>query len=69
MPTPDPAYFLKLSQACMPFGKYKNRRLIDLPESYILWFARKGYPDGRLGLMLKDIYEIKLNGLEGLLPR
>ena len=63
--TPDPAYFSKLSQARMPFGKYKNRRLLDLPESYLIWLARKGYPKGLLGVMLKDTYEIKLNGLEG----
>ena len=64
---PDPAYFLKLSQARMPFGKYKNRRLADLPEDYLIWLARKGYPQGSLGVMLKDVYEIKLNGLEKLL--
>ena len=66
--SPDPAYFLELSQARMPFGKYKDRRLIDLPESYLIWMARKGYPKGSLGVMLKDVYEIKLNGLEKLLP-
>jgi uncharacterized protein (DUF3820 family) len=65
-PIPDPAYFLQLTQARMPFGKYKDRRLIDLPESYLIWMARKGYPKGLLGVMLKDVYEIKLNGLEGL---
>ena len=64
---PDPAYFSRLAQARMPFGKYKDRRLIDLPEHYLIWFARQGYPSGQLGLMLKDVYEIKLNGLEGLL--
>ena len=53
----------------MPFGKYKDRRLIDLPESYLIWLARKEYPKGLLGVMLKDIYEIKLNGLEGFLPK
>jgi len=68
-PTPDPVYFLKLTQALMPFGKYKDRRLIDLPESYLIWMARKGYPQGLLGVMLKDVYEIKLNGLEAFLPR
>jgi len=63
-PIPDVEYFLNLSQARMPFGKYKDRRLKDLPESYLIWMARKGYPKGTLGIMLKDIYEIKLNGLE-----
>ncbi len=66
-PTPDPAYFLKLRQARMPFGRFKNSLLIELPEQYLIWFARKGYPKGQLGDMLKDIYEIKLNGLEELL--
>ena len=64
---PDPAYLLKLLQTRMPFGKYKNQLLIDLPETYICWFSRKGFPKGSLGEMLKSIYEIKLNGLEGLL--
>lgn len=25
----------------MPFGKYQGRRLIDLLETYLLWFVRK----------------------------
>jgi uncharacterized protein len=64
---PDPEYLLKLLQTRMPFGKYKGHFLIDLPETYICWFSRKGFPEGSLGVMLKSIYEIKLNGLEGLL--
>ncbi len=51
----------------MPFGKYKGWLLIDLPETYLCWFSRKGFPDGSLGSMLKSVYEIKLNGLEELL--
>ncbi|MTI30165.1 DUF3820 family protein [Xanthovirga aplysinae] len=51
----------------MPFGKYKGRLLCDLPISYLEWFARKGFPDGKLGMLLRTIYEIKLNGLEDLL--
>ena len=64
---PDTAYFLKLTEARMPFGKYKHARLIDLPESYLVWMAQKGYPKGLLGVMLQDVYEIKLNGLEKFL--
>ncbi len=51
----------------MTFGKYKNVLLVDLPETYIMWFARKGFPKGKLGGMLQSLYEIKLNGLESLL--
>lgn len=57
---------LKLARYRMPFGKYKGRLLLDLPEAYVLWFAKQGFPKGELGVMLKILYEIKLNGLEYL---
>ena len=57
---------LKLAEYRMPFGKYKGRLLIDLPEPYVVWFHRKGFPSGELGEMLATVYEIKLNGLEYL---
>ncbi|MDQ1336488.1 MAG: uncharacterized protein QG552_3438 [Thermodesulfobacteriota bacterium] len=63
---PDAAVLLKLAEMRMPFGKYKERRLIDLPEPYVVWFARKGFPTGQLGDMLRMVYEIKINGLEYL---
>ncbi len=64
--SPDPGYLLKLAHAKMPFGKYAGRNLIDLPEAYIIWFFRKGFPKGDLGEMLQNVYEIKVNGLEYL---
>jgi hypothetical protein len=63
---PDTAVLLQLARIRMPFGKYKDRRLIDLPESYVVWFSQKGFPDGQLGDMLRMVYEIKINGLEYL---
>ena len=63
---PDPDFLLQLVQTRMPFGKYKDRRLIDLPEPYVVWFARQGFPNGQLGEMMRMLYEIKLNGLEYL---
>ncbi len=51
----------------MPFGKYKGRLICDLPEPYLVWFYQKGFPVGKLGMLLGTIYEIKLNGLEYLL--
>ena len=62
----DEKEILKLARARMPFGKYQGRLLIDLPESYVVWFAQKGFPQGPLGEMLQSVYEIKLNGLEHL---
>jgi uncharacterized protein len=59
-------FLLKLIKTRMPFGKYKGRFLIDLPEPYVVWFARQGFPKGELGRMLQTVYEIKVNGLEYL---
>ncbi len=63
---PDPEAFVKLSKAVMPFGKYAGRRLVDLPEAYVVWFKQKGFPKGELGRMLDTVYTIKTNGLEHL---
>lgn len=63
---PDYQDLLKLAQAKMPYGKYAGRYLVDLPESYVVWFARTGFPSGELGDMLQTIYVIKTNGLEYL---
>ncbi|MFT4926316.1 MAG: hypothetical protein ACI8WB_002414 [Phenylobacterium sp.] len=51
----------------MPFGKYKGSKLLALPEPYLVWFHQKGFPNGKLGEQLALIYEVKLNGLEGML--
>ena len=64
--TPDADVLLQLAKMRMPFGKYKGRLLIDLPEPYVVWYSQKGFPDGELGDMLRMLYEIKVNGLEYL---
>ena len=51
----------------MPFGKYKGTVLCDLPVFYLEWFKRKGFPKGKLGMLLSTMYEIKINGLDDLL--
>jgi len=65
-PKADHRALLELAAMRMPFGKYKDWRLIDLPETYVVWFAGQGFPPGKLGEMLQAVYEIKLNGLEHL---
>ncbi len=64
---PDPEILITLVRMKMPFGKYKDTLLCDLPVSYLEWFHRKGFPKGKLGILLGTIYEIKSNGLEFLL--
>ena len=51
----------------MPFGKYAGRKLLELPEPYLVWFHQQGFPEGKLGQQLALIHEIKVNGLETML--
>ncbi|MCP9751357.1 hypothetical protein EGI32_10275 [Ferruginibacter sp. HRS2-29] len=64
---PDGQILMDLITVTMPFGKYKGTVLRRLPVSYLEWFSAKGFPKGKLGMQLQTLYEIKLNGLEGLL--
>ncbi|WP_277632298.1 DUF3820 family protein [Avrilella dinanensis] len=57
----------ELAVAKMPFGKYKDRFLIELPEPYLVWFSRQGFPKGKLGQQLEAMLEIKTNGLERII--
>lgn len=63
---PDREFLIKLAHTKMPYGKYKERYLIDLPEYYVVWYHNKGFPKGKLGEMLETVYTLKLNGLEEL---
>jgi uncharacterized protein len=64
----EPNYddLIKIANMRMPFGKYKGVVLVDLPEAYVVWFKEKGFPEGELGRLLEQVYEIKLNALEYL---
>lgn len=64
---PQSEIIRQLVEMDMPFGKYKGRKLSELPEPYLVWFKREGFPKGKLGVLLETLYEIKLNGLEHLL--
>ena len=62
-------YLKTLAHTRMPFGKFKGTYLIDLPEHYIVWYNAKGFPKGKVGDMLRLVYELKLNGLEHLIHK
>jgi uncharacterized protein (DUF3820 family) len=66
LPVFDHSELIELVKARMPFGKYEGRLIVDLPEDYLVWFASKGFPQGKVGRMLQAVYEFKLNGLESL---
>ncbi|MBS1626872.1 MAG: DUF3820 family protein [Bacteroidetes bacterium] len=64
---PQSEILLQLVKTPMPFGKYKNVLICNLPVAYLEWFQRKGFPKTKLGLLLQTMYEINLNGLGYLL--
>lgn len=64
---PNPEALKQLVTMKMPFGKYKDTLLCDLPVSYLEWFGRKGFPDGKLGMLLETMYVIRINGLMQLI--
>jgi len=63
----DQQLLLDAVNQTMPFGKYAGRKLLHLPEPYLVWFHNKGFPKGKLGEQLGLMYEIKVNGLESML--
>jgi uncharacterized protein (DUF3820 family) len=67
MTQPNPEILQQLVVMKMPFGKYKDVTLCDLPVSYLEWFQRKGFPQGKLGMLLETMLVIKMNGLTQLL--
>ncbi len=65
----DKTLLESLIKTKMPYGKYKDVLICDIPEHYLLWFVQKGLPKGKLGELLGLMYEIRLNGLEHLITK
>ncbi|MGM0634815.1 MAG: DUF3820 family protein [Bacteroidota bacterium] len=65
----DKNHLKELAHAKMHFGKYKGYYLTDIPEYYLVWYQRKGFPDNKLGRQMQEVFELKVNGLEGLLRK
>ncbi|MEO0452937.1 MAG: DUF3820 family protein [Verrucomicrobiota bacterium] len=43
----------------MPFGRFHGKLIIDLPLDYLLWFKQKGFPEGKLGYLMKAVCDAK----------
>ncbi|MFT4175313.1 MAG: DUF3820 family protein [Luteolibacter sp.] len=63
----------EIGKARMPFGKFGPQfyppagvPLIDLPPEYLSWFKERGFPKGRLGELMEQVYEIKGVGMDAL---
>jgi len=63
----NPEHLQLLLTRTMPYGKYKDRVIADLPGHYLGWFAREGFPKGELGALLALMYELDHNNLRSLL--
>jgi len=63
----DRTFLIRLVKARMPYGRFRNRFITELPVSYLEWIHRTGYPSGNLGQYLSTMHEIKTNGLDYLL--
>ena len=55
----------------MPFGKFGSKAyppsgvpITDLPEEYLAWFKERGFPKGRLGELMAQVFEIKAVGMD-----
>jgi hypothetical protein len=66
---PDKHKLIELAHYKMPFGKYKGKYLVNLPETYLIWFQQKGFPEGKLGELLRSMLEIKINNLESIIRK
>ena len=64
---PNYKELLDLAHAKIYFGKYKGHYLSELPEYYLVWFRRQGFPKGKTGAQLQQVFELKLNGTEQIL--
>ena len=60
----------------MPFGKYGPEHhpphgvpLFDLPLEYLCWFEKKGWPQGRLGELLRILHQLKTDGCDEIFNR
>lgn len=63
----DPKTLEEIFTTRMPFGKYKDTPIAKLPAYYLEWFHTKGFPPGKLGMLMATVFEIKTNGLDEIL--
>ena len=65
----DKSILVDLFKVKMPFGKHKGLFIGDLPAYYLEWFSAKGFPPGKLGMLMSTTFEIKTNGLQEILDQ
>ena len=64
------AELAEIEKTRMPFGRYgpehhpNGAPIFDLPAEYLGYFAKVGWPKGRLGELLKIVYQMKVDGAD-----
>ena len=54
----------EIVRTIMPFGRCAGRPLHELPAEYLQWFSTRGWPKGRLGVLMQMVYQMKADGSE-----
>ena len=54
----------EIARTVMPFGRCAGRPLYELPAEYLQWFVTRGWPKGRLGVLMQMVYQMKADGSE-----
>ena len=64
---------LEIGKTRIPFGKFGIKfyppagvPIMDLPPEYLTWFYQNGFPQGRLGELLAQVWEIKSVGMDSV---
>jgi len=64
------AELAEIGRTRMPFGRYGPENypngvpIYDLPAEYLSYFMKVGWPKGRLGELLKIVYQMKVDGAD-----
>ncbi|MEM0927633.1 MAG: DUF3820 family protein [Planctomycetota bacterium] len=66
----------EIAMTRMPFGRYGPKEmngdgapLCDLPDEYLEWFQRRGFPGGRLGELMEIVFHLKKDGSDEVFNR
>lgn len=64
---------MEIGKTRIPFGKFGIQfyppvgvPIMDLPQEYLAWFSQRGFPKGRLGELMAQVWEIKSVGMDSV---
>ncbi len=64
---------IEIGKTRIPFGKFGIKfyppagvPIMDLPAEYLAWFYERGFPKGRLGELMAQVWEIKSVGMDSV---